>query len=353
MTRPLLVTDPGLAGLPIVAQVREVLAGAGMGDAIFSDIHANPLERDVTAGVAAYHSGDFDGVVAMGGGSALDAGKAIALMVGQDRPIWDFEDEGDNWTRVNEAGMAPLVAIPTTSGTGSEVGRCSVIIDERLQKKRLIFHPGMMPARVIADPALTVGLPANLTAWVGMDALSHNLEAYLTMVYHPMADGIALEGMRLVHRWLTTAVREPGNIKARSAMMIASTMGATAFQKGLGAMHALSHPLTVHYGTHHGLTNAVVMPYVMERNRPVIEEKTELLARFLGLSSFSFDAVQDWILTLRSEIGIPHTMSELGVPPEAAEQLAPEAAVDVSAACNPIELGHDDWLQLYHRVIEG
>ena len=263
VARPLIVTDPGLAILEMIENAVSSCREAGLDCRVFSDVRGNPIEANVTAGVASFRDGGHDGVIAFGGGSALDAGKAIALMVGQNRPIWDFEDREDWFTRVNEAGMAPIIAVPTTSGTGSEVGRASVITDQSDYTKKIIFHPRMLPAIVIADPELTVGLPAHLTAAVGMDALSHNLEAFSSPVYHPMAHGIGLEGMRLVKQWLGVAVEDGQDVAARAHMQVASTMGATAFQKGLGAMHSLSHPCGAVLDTHHGLTNAIVMPYVL------------------------------------------------------------------------------------------
>ncbi|MBM3555080.1 MAG: iron-containing alcohol dehydrogenase [Alphaproteobacteria bacterium] len=352
MKRPLLVTDPGLAKLPMIGEAVEINRKAGLPTAVFSDIRPNPVEANVTAGVAAYRAGGHDGVVAFGGGSALDAGKAIALMVGQKRPLFDFEDRGDNAARVDPAGMAPVVGVPTTSGTGSEVGRSSVITDERDHLKKIIFHPRMQPAIVIADPALTLGLPANITAWTGMDALSHNLEAFCTVFYHPLGDGIALEGMRLVKDWLPVAVKDGKNIAARGHMMAASAMGATAFQKGLGAMHALSHPCSALFDTHHGLTNAVVMPYVLVFNREAIEEKMIALARLLGLAP-GFQAVLDWVLELRRTVGIPHTLAEIGVAAKDIERMAPMAALDLCAGGNPVPVGVAEMTTLYRRAVSG
>ncbi|MGH8189587.1 MAG: iron-containing alcohol dehydrogenase, partial [Steroidobacteraceae bacterium] len=300
--RPLLVTDPGLAALPMISNALESCRSAGLACAVFSDVKANPVEANVTRGVTIYREGGHDGVIAFGGGSALDAGKAIALMVGQTRPIWDFEDREDWYTRVNVAGIAPTIGVPTTSGTGSEVGRAAVITDVRDHTKKIIFHPGMQPQLVIADPELTLGLPPHVTAAVGMDALSHNLEAFCAPFFHPMADGIAAEGMRLIRQWLPVAVKNGANIEARAHMMVASAMGATAFQKGLGAMHSLSHPCSANLNTHHGLTNGVVMPYVLAWNRSALEGKLSRLAAYLGLKP-SFAAVLDWIIELRAQIG--------------------------------------------------
>jgi len=353
MSRPLLVTDPGLAALPMVAGARDACVDAGLGCEIFSEVKGNPVEDNVTAGVARFRDGAHDGVIAFGGGSALDAGKAVALMVGQDRALFDFEDREDWWTRVNVDGMAPVVAVPTTSGTGSEVGRASVITDERTHTKRIVFHPRMLPALVIADPALTAGLPAHLTAAVGMDALSHNLEAFSSPVHHPMAHGIAMEGMRLVHDWLERAVADGADLEARAHMQVASTMGATAFQKGLGAMHSLSHPCGAVLDTHHGLTNAVVMPYVLAFNRPAIEDSLGLLARVLGLPGGGYAAVMDWVLALRERIGIPHTLAELGVTPDHVPLLAPMAAADPSSPTNPVPLDAGVCAELYRHAISG
>ena len=351
--RPLLVTDPGLAGLPMVAEALASVKAAGLGVALFSDLQANPVGRNVDDGLAVYKAGGHDGVIAFGGGSALDTAKAIALMAGQTRPLWDFEDREDWWTRVDPEGVAPVVAVPTTSGTGSEVGRASVILDDRDNLKKIIFHPRMLPAIVIADPALTLGLPAHVTAAVGMDALSHNLEAFCSPFYHPMAEGIALEGMRLIKDWLPVAVAEPGNITARSHMMVASSMGATAFQKGLGAMHSLSHPCSALFHTHHGLTNAVVMPYVLEWNRAAITDKLTALARYLDLPNPGFDAVQTWVLGLRKQIGIPNTLAEIGVTAARVDEMAPMAEQDPSTGGNPIPVTTADYAELYRRCLDG
>lgn len=353
MTNPLLVTDRSLAGLPMVAEAVQQCREAGLGCGLFSDVQGNPVGANVDAGVSKYHEGKHDGVIAFGGGSALDVAKAIALMAGQDRPLWDFEDREDWYTRVKVEGMAPVVAVPTTSGTGSEVGRASVITDERDHTKKIIFHPRMLPAVVIADPQLTTGLPPHITAAVGMDALSHNLEAYCSPFYHPLAQGVALEGMRLIKEWLPTAYLDGQNLVARSHMMIASTMGATAFQKGLGAMHALSHPAGAVRNTHHGLTNAVVMPYVLAFNRPVIEERMVALARYLDLPNPSFEAVMDWVLQLRKELNIPHTLAEIDVPESAVAELAPMAAEDPSCGGNPRPVNAESLAYLYRCAIRG
>jgi alcohol dehydrogenase class IV len=353
LKRPLLVTDPALAKLPMIANAVAACREAGLACEVFSELQANPVESNVTNGVAAYRRGSHDGVIAFGGGSALDTGKAVALMVGQTRPIWDFEDREDWYTRVNVVGMAPTIAVPTTSGTGSEVGRASVITDTRDHTKKIIFHPRMLPALVIADPELTSGLPPNVTAAVGMDALSHNLEAYCSPSYHPLAEGIALEGMRLIHDWLPVAVKDGSDIEARSHMMAASLMGATAFQKGLGAMHSLSHPCSANLNTHHGLTNAVVMPYVMAWNRPALSEKMQRLAAFLNLRQHSFDGVLEWIMELRKTIGVPETLAELGVTMDHVQGFARQAFDDPSTGGNPVPMTVEDFAQLYRNCIEG
>lgn len=353
MKRPLLVTDPGLAGLPMVREAMEANAKAGLPTGLFSDLQGNPVEQNVHDGVAAFRAGGHDGIVAFGGGSALDVGKAIALMTGQKRSIFDFEDREDWWTRVDVAGMAPVVAVPTTAGTGSEVGRSSVVTDPRDHLKKIIFHPRMMPGIVIADPALTRGLPQSVTAWTGMDALSHSLEAYCASYFHPMADGIALNAMKLVHDWLPIAVKDGGNLEARANMMVASMSGATAFQKGLGAMHSLSHPCSAMLGTHHGLTNGVVMPYVLAFNRGAVEHKLVALARYLGLANPSFESILQWVLDLRREIGIPHTLAELGMKPEHIPVFAPMAAVDLTAPANPRPVAEAEMAYLYGRAIRG
>src|SRR5215468_1072149 len=313
MRRPLLVTDSALAALAIVRDAVAANERAGVPTGLFSGVRSNPTGANVEAGVAAYRAGNHDGIVAMGGGSALDAGKTIALMVGQSRPLWDFV-----WGRpappdANLAGIAPVVTVPTTAGTGSEIESGAVITNERTQTKEIIADPKMLAGIVIGDPALTVGLPPHLTAATGMDALSHCLEAYCVPDYDPMADGMALEGMRLIAEWLPVAVSDGGNLEARTQMLAAAMIGAAAFRKGLGAMHALSHPIGAIYDTHHGLTNAVLMPYVLLFNRTALGAKMERLARFLGLSAPTFDAVLTWILDLRRQLGIPHDLAAIGV----------------------------------------
>ena len=353
MTRPMLITDPGLAAFPMVKDAIAANEAAGLPTGLFSDIKPNPIGQNVIDGVAAYRAGGHDGVIAFGGGSALDAGKAIAFMSGQSRPMWDFEDVGDNWKAADPAGIAPVVAVPTTAGTGSEVGRASVILDQDAQTKKIIFHPKMLPATVISDPELTVGLPPHLTAATGMDALAHCLEAYCAPGYHPMAEGIAVEGLRLVKDWLPTAVAEGTNLTARAHMLAAASMGATAFQKGLGAIHAMSHPVGALYDTHHGLTNAVVMPYVLAFNREAIEDKMARLGAWLDLPDASYQGVLDWVLGLRRDLKIPHTLAELGVGTDRLEVLATAAAQDPTAGTNPIPLDPGNLEQLFVSALEG
>src|SRR5258708_17725959 len=304
--RPLLITDPGLAALPMIREAIAANEAAGLPTGLFSDIKGNPVSRNVEDGLAAYRAGRHDGVIAFGGGSALDAAKTVALMVGQKRPMWDFEDVGDNWQRVDPAGVVAVIAVPTTAGTGSEVGRASVITNEATHTKKIIFHPKMLPAIVISDPALTVGLPAKITAATGMDALAHCLEAYCAPGYHPMAEGVAVEGMRLVKENLARVVANGADIEARGNMMSAAAMGATAFQKGLGGIHALSHPVGALYDTHHGMTNAVLMPYVLAFNDKAIAERMVRLAMWLGLNTHGTAGIIGWVLRLRADIGVPH-----------------------------------------------
>ncbi|WP_024303492.1 iron-containing alcohol dehydrogenase [Pseudogulbenkiania sp. MAI-1] len=351
--RPLLVTDPGLAKLPLVARLMDYLQTAGLTASVFCDLRPNPVGRDVEAGVNAYQAGHHDGVIAVGGGSALDVGKAIALMVGQDRPLWDFEDVGDNWTRVNVAGVAPTIAVPTTAGTGSEVGRASLIIDENGHRKVIIFHPAMLPRLVLADPELTCGLPHHLTAATGIDAFVHNLEAFCSPFYHPIAQGVALEGMKLVHDWLEKACANGNDIEARSHMLAASIMGATAFQKGLGGVHALAHPIGAHFDTHHGLANAILLPYVLVKNRPAIEDRLAAAASYIGLADASFDGFLAWIVALRAKLGIAHTLSETGIGIEHAEQIGHEAKQDPSDGGNPLPLSADDYADIFRAACEG
>jgi alcohol dehydrogenase class IV len=350
--RPLLITDRGLANNPLCDRVLAILRDAGLDAWVFSDLRPNPTGGDVEAGVRALKVGGHDGVVALGGGSALDAAKAIALMWGQTLPLWDFEDKGDNYTRIDPAGMLPVIAIPTTAGTGSEVGRASVILDERTHVKKIIFHPKMLPARVIADPELTFGLPAHLTAATGIDALSHCLEAWCAPGWHPLADGIAAEGIRLIHQYLLRAMHHGDDVEARSGMLAASLMGATAFQKGLGAMHSIAHVVGAHTDAHHGLLNAIVMPYVLRYNRPVIEDRIALLAGSMGLAP-TFDAFLEWVLTLGAATQIPSSLSAVGVTLEDVPAYARESQDDASTGTNPTPMTVARFEELYRACLPG
>jgi alcohol dehydrogenase len=352
MTKPLFVTDPTLAATAMVKNALGLLNAAGLSPKLFADIRSNPVEANIRAGIAAFRAGDHDGVVALGGGSALDAGKLIAFMAGQSRPIWDFEDIGDFWKRADAEAIAPILAVPTTAGTGSEVGRAAVVTDEAIQAKKIIFHPRMLPKIAICDPELTVGMPPILTAGTGMDAFSHCLEAYCVPSYHPLADGIALEGMRLVKENLARAVRDGGDIEARANMMAAALAGATAFQKGLGAIHALSHPVGALHDTHHGLTNAVFAPYVLVFNRKAVEGKIRRLSAYLGLRP-SFRAFLDWVLALRAEIGVPHDLAGLGVDDRNIERIVAMAPKDPTAGGNPVPLDERAARTIFKRALAG
>jgi alcohol dehydrogenase class IV len=353
MAAPLLITDPGLSALPMVQEAITACCNAGLQCAKFDKIQGNPTGQNIDEGVKAFTSGKHDGVIAFGGGSALDAGKAVALMAGQDRPLWDFEDIGDNWTRVNESAVAPIIAVPTTAGTGSEVGRASVITDVSNHIKRIIFHPKMLPSVVVLDPELTVGLPAHITAATGMDALSHNLEALCSPFYHPMAEGIAVEGIRLVKEYLPQAVGNGSDLTARSHMLVASSMGATAFQKGLGAMHALAHPLGALFNAHHGLLNAILMPYVLVANRKAIEEKLTRLSQYLSLPEPGFDSFLKWVLTMRENLNIAHTLSAIEIDESKAELVGQMASQDPSAEGNPIAFTSEQYSIIFKNAVNG
>ncbi len=350
--KPLLVTDPRLGAMPMVRNAVASLEAAGIPGAVFSEIRPNPVAANVEAGVTALRAGGHDGVVAFGGGSALDVGKLVAFMAGQTRPIWDFEDVGDCWKRANSTGVLPVIAVPTTAGTGSEVGRAGVVTDEAAHAKKVIFHPRMMPRTAILDPELTLGMPPAVTAGTGMDAFAHALEAYCGPFYHPLADGIALEAIRLVKENLPRAVRDGRDLEARAHMMAAAAMGATAFQKALGAIHALSHPLGAFHDTHHGMTNAVLMPYVLAFNRPAIETRTERLAAYLGLAP-RFPAFLDFVLGLRQEIGVPHSLRDFGVDDSNFDAMARMAPRDPTAAGNPVPLDDAAARRLYQSAFDG
>jgi len=347
--KPLIVTDAGPATHAMTARTSALLGDAP----VFSAVAGNPTAAHVTQGLAAYRAGGHDGVVALGGGAALDTGKVVAFMSGQIRPLWDFEDIGDWWTRADPAGIAPVVAIPTTAGTGSEVGRAGVILNEETHQKKIIFHPLMMPKVVILDPELTVGLPRHVTAATGLDAFVHCFEAYCAPGFHPLAEGIALEGMRLVAQYLPRACADGTDIEARAHMLAAASMGAAAFQKGLGGVHAIAHPVGSWFNTHHGLANAVLLPYVMCHNRYAIEAHCARIARVIGLTDLSFDGLLAWVLALRRQLGIPHSLAEVGVDDRNATVIGQEAAVDPSAGGNPIPIDAAGYEALFRAAIAG
>lgn len=350
MSRPLLVTDKALSALPITARALDTLDAGGLGRALFDQVDPNPTEANMQAGLDVYRAGGHDGVVAFGGGSALDLGKMIALMVDQPVSVWELEDIGDWWTRANPDTIAPIVAVPTTAGTGSEVGRAGVLTDSASHAKKIIFHPKLMPAVTICDPELTVGMPAFITAGTGMDALAHCLEAYCSPHYHPMSQGIALEGLRLAFENLPRAYAQPDDLEARAHMMSAAMMGSVAFQKGLGAIHALSHPVGAAYNTHHGTTNAVVMPMVLAFNRNAIDARIERAASYLGMAG-GFDGFVARIMALRTELGIPENLSALGVERDRLDALTDLALTDPSCAGNPVPLTKDNTRALFEACM--
>ena len=352
--KPLLVTDKGLSNSEIIKNSLKNLNDQGINVELFSNVVGNPTGSNVDEGVKVYKKNNCDGVIAFGGGSGLDVGKAIAFMVGQTLSLWDFEDVGDNWTKANSEKIAPIIAVPTTAGTGSETGRASVILNEDTGVKKIIFHPKFLPSIVILDPILTVNLPANITAATGMDALAHNLEAYCAPGYHPMADGIALEGIRLIKEWLLKVVEDGSNIEARMNMLTAASMGSTAFQKGLGAIHSLSHPVNGVNNIHHGLSNAIFMPYVLTFNKDVIEEKIIKICEYINLDNKSFDGFIQWIIDLRKKLNIPHKLSD--VIPETdfdIEKLSKLALEDPSTGGNPKKLSLNDMKIMYEHSMSG
>ena len=354
INKPLLVTDLSLAKSNMVIDVLEKLKEEGFLVAIYSNVVGNPTGNNVTEGVNYYNKNNCDGVIAFGGGSGLDVGKAIAFMSGQTLPIWDFEDVGDNWTKANPKKIAPIIAVPTTAGTGSETGRASVILNEKTGIKNIIFHPKFLPSIVILDPVLTLGLPPKITAATGMDALAHNLEAYCSPGYHPMADGIALEGMRLINNSLVKAVNNGSNLEARQNMLTAASMGSTAFQKGLGAIHSLSHPVNALNKIHHGLSNAIFMPYVLTFNKDVIEHKVIEICDYLKLKDKSFDGFVNWVLDLRKKLDIPHKLSEVIDEKDLdIDRLSKMALADPSTGGNPKKLTENDMKIMYQHSMSG
>ena len=348
--KPLIVTDPGILKTGIIEKINSSLNTKAN---IFSDVQSNPTGNNVELGVSYFNSNAHDGVIAVGGGSGMDVGKGIAFMAGQDRPLWDFEDIGDYWTRANSEAIKPIIAVPTTAGTGSETGRAGVYTNEETKEKKIIFHPKMLPSIVILDPELTVPLPKSLTAFTGMDALAHCLESYCSNFFHPFSQGIALEGMFIVKNNLINAYHDGSNLDARGSMLAASSMGSIAFQKGLGAIHSLSHPVGAIYNTHHGLTNAVFMPYVLKRNKKVIEEKIISLSRYLNLEDQTFEGFMNWILYLRKELLIPHTLKELIQDDSKFEEMSKMAKDDPSTGGNPISLETNDFYNLYKDSYSG
>jgi alcohol dehydrogenase class IV len=350
ITRPLLVTDRGLAPLPITARALDILRAAGLEPGLFSEVDPNPNEVNLTAGVAAFNTGGHDGVIAFGGGSGLDLGKCVAFMAGQTRPVWDFEDVGDWWTRANSDAIAPIIAVPTTAGTGSEVGRASIITDAATHAKKIIFHPKFLPTVVICDPELTVGMPRAITAGTGLDAFAHCVEAFSSPHYHPMSQGIALEGMRLVIENLPRAYADGTDIEARAQMMSAAAMGATAFQKGLGAIHAMSHPVGAYFNTHHGTTNAVCMPAVLDFNADAIRERFDRAAGYLGIAG-GFDGFRAFVQEFNDSLGIPRGLAALGVSEAAIPDLVKGAIVDPSCGGNPVALTEETLTALFHAAM--
>jgi 4-hydroxybutyrate dehydrogenase len=348
--RPLLVTDRGLAALPVTQTALDVLEAAGMGRALFADVDPNPNEINLAAGVAAFREGGHDGVVAFGGGSGLDLGKMVAFMAGQTRPLWDFEDIGDWWTRADADAIYPNVAVPTTAGTGSEVGRASVVTNSQTQEKKIIFHPKVLPSVVIADPELTVGMPTFVTAGTGLDAFAHCVEAFSSPHYHPMSQGIAVEGMRLVIENLPKAYATPDDMLARANMMSAAMMGATAFQKGLGAIHALSHPIGAMHHTHHGTTNAVCMPAVLRLNAPAIRDRFDAVAGYLGVDG-GFEGFCAFVDGFNEGFGIPRHLSGLGVSDPDIDRLVKGALSDPSCGGNPVPLNEENTRALFEAVL--
>ena len=352
INKPLVVTDPQFSENACFKKIMKYLSDAFIQFSIFTNIKGNPTGKNVYDGVKVFNNNSNDGIIAIGGGSALDAGKAIAFLSKQKEDLWFFEDITDNWTQANLENMPKVLAIPTTAGTGSETGRASLIIDEETNTKKIIFHPSILPDLVILDPNLTVTLPAHLTAATGMDALAHCIEAFCSPVYHPMAHGIAVEGIRNIKNNLVVAFKEPQNIEARAKMLVSSPMGSTAFQKGLGAIHSLSHPINAVHDLHHGLTNAIFMPYVLKFNQSAIESKLKLLSNYLELKNTTFDGFIDWIIELRQELVIPHTLAELKVDFDF-DSLAEMALVDPSTPTNPVKMNVSDMKQLYINAYEG
>ena len=350
INNPLIVTDPGILKTDIIKKINSSLKNEAN---IFSEVQSNPTGANVEEGVNFFNKENHDGVIAVGGGSGMDTGKGIAFMSKQERPLWDFEDIGDWWTRARADVIFPIIAIPTTAGTGSETGRASVFTNELTKEKKIIFHPKMLPSKVILDPYLTVPLPPSLTAFTGMDALAHCLEAYSSEIFHPLSQGIALEGMKIIKDNLVKVFNNGNDIEARANMLVTSCMGSIAFQKGLGAIHSLSHPVGAIYNTHHGLTNAVFMPYVLKRNEKAIKDKITDLSKYLNLPNPSFQSFLDWVIDLRKLLKIPHTLKDLIHEDSKLEIMSEMALNDPSTASNPIKLEKNDFLNLYKNSFNG
>lgn len=353
INRPLFVTDEGLVNLDIVERSVQVLRQEGIEYSIYSNVQGNPTEKNVLDGVVHFNKHKHDGVIAFGGGSAIDAAKTIAFMSGQTRSLWDFEDVGDNWTNANLDGIAPIIAIPTTAGTGSEVGRASVILDEKLHTKKIIFHPKLLPGIVISDPELTVGLPPSITAWTGVDAMVHSMEAYCAPGYHPMAEGIAIEAIRLIAEYLPIAFKDGKNIEARGQMLVAASMGATAFQKGLGSVHSIAHQLGAIYNKQHGLLNAIILPYALKQNKSAIEKKMVYLSKVLELESHGTDGIIQYVKTLRKLLNIPNTLKEIGVNEDNATEIGEMAYKDPSTPTNAKPVNAKDLERLFRAAVTG
>ena len=352
ISNPLIVTDPQFREVDQFKEIIDSLNSSNKNYSIFSEIKGNPTGTNIRDGVDVFLKNKNDGVIAIGGGSSLDAGKAVAFMSKQKENIWYFEDIGDNWTKAIIDNLPKVIAIPTTAGTGSETGRASLIVDEETYTKKIIFHPTMLPDLVVLDPSLTISLPKHLTAATGMDALAHCLEAYCSNNFHPMAHGIALEGIKIIKENLVTAYNDPGNIEARAKMLVSSMMGSTAFQKGLGAIHSLSHPINAVNDVHHGLSNAIFMPYVVKFNQSQIEERIFFLSKYIDLENQSFDGFLQWILDLRKQLAIPHTLKDLNINFDF-DKLSKMALVDPSTSTNPLDLNEDDMKALYISSYEG
>tara|TARA_B100000686_G_C16753698_1_gene954105 strand:+ start:837 stop:1991 length:1155 start_codon:yes stop_codon:yes gene_type:complete len=350
ISNPLIVTDPGILKTDIIKKLNNSLNSVAK---IYSEVQGNPTGRNVNEGVEFFNNSKNDGVIAIGGGSGMDTGKGIALMAKQTRPIWDFEDIDDYWTRADSDVIFPIIAVPTTAGTGSETGRAGVFTNEKTKEKKIIFHPKMLPSTVILDPELTIPLPPNLTAFTGMDALAHCLEAFCSSFFHPLSQGIAVEGISIINNYLLRAYRNGEDIQARGNMLVASSMGSIAFQKGLGAIHSLSHPVGALYNTHHGLTNAVFLPYVLKVNKEVIEDKLTSLSRYIGLPKQNFDGFMEWVLYLRESLKIPHTLKDLIREDINFQQMSKMALEDPSTGGNPLKLNESDFLKLYQDSYEG